>query len=154
MGTVKISLFTIFICLTPLISHSQSQVLVHPDCAVNTTNLDFDDPFKFISRTKEALKQNGYRLVDFPKMPKAYKGMLYVKIGQWLEGGKLYPDCSVELTLFQASETSIHKNDKKVFSQKAKRSFPRISRKGKRRCQLALKDILLKLPKCESMKAQ
>ena len=154
MVLLRILFPTLLLVLTSLICHAQSQVLVHPDCKVNVTNLTFEDPFNLTVRIKNGLQKSGYELIDFPTIPKAYKGMIYVDFKNELEGKKLYPDCVVEFKLKQSKENITSKNDKILFSQRAKRSFPRISRKGKRRCQLALNDVLLKLPKCESMNKQ
>ena len=89
-------------------------------------------------------------LKDLPVIPKAYSGMLYLVFHQYLAGKKLYPDCVTSLKIKIAQSSTTAKGDKALFEKITKRSHPRISRKGKHRCKLGLRDLMMVMPRCQA----
>ena len=124
----------------------------HPTCKIKIVPLVKEDQY-LKDVLNELLKERNFIYTYIESNKELDKRDLYLSVKRESFAHKAYKDCEVSTVVNEAKfDRRTSKEDKKLFSKKAKRSYPRITFEGKERCRRALRDTFLEIPFCKKVK--
>lgn len=98
----------------------------------------------------DKLKERDFKYKSIQETQEIRKNDLYLTFEVTYGTDKAYRDCIVETKIMRAKNNySVSSSDKVMFTNKSKRSFPRITFEGKERCTRALRDSFIDIPICK-----
>lgn len=100
---------------------------------------------------KRELAKKDFDVKPFIDKEKIFEKELYAQFKVVKGPEKLYKKCGITISLHQAKGNRPRKSDKVLFKKTNERSVPRITFSGGERCQFAMKEAFIHMPKCVAM---